>query len=367
MKSIWIIPILASILILGSLGLSQNVMANHVGAHSTACDLAATVGGGSLGISPGPVAPIATVLGWDVGSGQCNGSFSSVSDPAFTGGALELALRAEERRIGQVALSGINDYTVMTGNDANAPPAINRAWWNFQPSVAYGGNINDLDSLTLTIRTDVGPNLPAAFVAAPGLDLLLSRGGLDARHNSGNPTSGFNDLYQFSQNPEFGWFAPTSDTDGNPSLFDYSKPGAWLFTLTAVEGPSTSSISVCIHTPGERCDITVNVDIDIKPNSDPNSVNPKSMGLVPVAILGSDTFDVSDVDVTTLTFGLDGATPAHGGHLEDVNDDGFTDLVTHYKQKETGITKGDTEACLTGETFDATPIEGCDSIKTPGK
>ena len=109
------------------------------------------------------------------------------------------------------------------------------------------------------------------------------------------------------------------------------------------------------------------VEIDIKPGSDPNSVNPKSMGLVPVAILGSDTFDVSDVDVTTLAFGPDGATPVHNGHLEDVNDDGFTDLVTHYKQKETGILKDDTEACLTGETTGGTPIEGCDSIKTPGK
>jgi len=116
--------------------------------------------------------------------------------------------------------------------------------------------------------------------------------------------------------------------------------------------------------PGESLQF---VDIDIKPGSDPNSVNPKSKGLVPVAILGSDTFDVLDVDVTTLAFGPSGAAPAHNGHLEDVNDDGFTDLVTHYKQKETGITKGDTEACLTGQTTGGTPIEGCDSIKIPGK
>jgi len=110
----------------------------------------------------------------------------------------------------------------------------------------------------------------------------------------------------------------------------------------------------------EQADI---VEIDIKPGSDPNSINTKSKGLVPVAILGSDTFDVLDVDVTTLAFGPDGATPVHNGHLEDVNDDGFTDLVTHYKQKETGLASGDTEACITGLLLDATPIDACDSVK----
>ena len=108
------------------------------------------------------------------------------------------------------------------------------------------------------------------------------------------------------------------------------------------------------------------VKIDIKPGNNRNSINPFGKGVIPVAILGSDTFDVADVDVTTLVFGPNGASLAHrkGPHPKDANHDGFTDLLAHFLTEQTGIAPGDEEACVTSETLDGAPFKGCDSVRT---
>jgi hypothetical protein len=116
----------------------------------------------------------------------------------------------------------------------------------------------------------------------------------------------------------------------------------------------------------------IEVDVDIKPGSYPNSINVKrTTGVIPVAVLGNADFDVMTIDAGTLRFGPDLAMPAHGrtdpdtyvGHLEDVNADEFMDLVSHYVVGDTGLTHGDTEACLIGVTLSGIPIEGCDSVR----
>jgi hypothetical protein len=106
--------------------------------------------------------------------------------------------------------------------------------------------------------------------------------------------------------------------------------------------------------------------IDIKPGSDLNSINPSVEGNLPVAVLGSDGFDVAEVDVATLAFGPSGALidHSHGAHFEDANGDGLTDLIAHFRIGETGVAFGDMEACIAGVTLDGTLFEGCDAIRT---
>jgi hypothetical protein len=108
----------------------------------------------------------------------------------------------------------------------------------------------------------------------------------------------------------------------------------------------------------------IEVELDIKPGNAFNPINPRARSAVPVAILGSDTFDVADA--STLAFGPAAAPLAHrnGPHPKDANHDDIPDVLAHFLTEESGIASGDTEACVTGELLDGTPFEGCDEITT---
>ena len=130
--------------------------------------------------------------------------------------------------------------------------------------------------------------------------------------------------------------------------------------------------NVFIKSPGvfraiaNVCGGTIAVDVDIKPDGEPNSINLKSKGVIPVAILTTGDFDATRVDGATVVF--EGASPAHGsGHVEDVDGDGDLDWVGHFRTQETGLTGVSTDGSLTGQTTDGQDLEGSDSVRiTPG-
>lgn len=107
--------------------------------------------------------------------------------------------------------------------------------------------------------------------------------------------------------------------------------------------------------------------IDIKPEGIPNSINPRSNGVIPVAILTNAEFNASSVDPSTVRFGATGSeAPAVHSALEDVDRDGDADMILHFRTQDTRIVCGATIAFLTGRTFGGQAIQGSDSIVTRG-
>ncbi len=108
------------------------------------------------------------------------------------------------------------------------------------------------------------------------------------------------------------------------------------------------------------------VRIDVKPGSDENPINLGARGVVPVAVLGSESFDVSQVDVASVRFA--GASPVTNprgvprSSLEDVDADGFLDLVLHFSVGNLDLVPGDTVAQLAGATSDGQTFAASDRI-----
>jgi len=133
----------------------------------------------------------------------------------------------------------------------------------------------------------------------------------------------------------------------------------------------------------------VEVTINIKPGSDPNSINLRA-GSITVAVLTTEVgeygmalpFDATLIDPLSVRFGLrdellfgtGGALEIHNrGHLEnafeldEVTKDGDLDMVLHFKASESGLALGDVEACVIGSWTDLGGMVhsffGCDAVR----
>ena len=161
------------------------------------------------------------------------------------------------------------------------------------------------------------------------------------------------DIYYSATEPFYigiGWLL----TSGRYFTGDIDEVRIYNHALTADEVASAA----------EGCGV-IEVEIDIKPGSDTNSINPNAGGVIPVAILTTADFDASTVKPETVA--LEGAG-ARGkgksgryGSMEDVDGDGDLDLVVQIENVIEWEPSA-TEATLTGETYNGIAIQGTDTV-----
>jgi hypothetical protein len=154
-----------------------------------------------------------------------------------------------------------------------------------------------------------------------------------------------------------GFYTQTPYSGRPPDIYPAGKSIVGDLTSLRVYanvGPGAAEVSNLTAT---GCPYWTDVQIDIKPGSDPNSINLKSKGVVPVAVLTAGTFGATLVDPNTVLFAS--AAPLRWA-FEDVDGDGDTDVLFHFRTQELSLESG--EATLTGDTTDGKHVRGTDTV-----
>jgi hypothetical protein len=149
----------------------------------------------------------------------------------------------------------------------------------------------------------------------------------------------------------------SSDPDGDPLMYEWFEEGNGIATgatSAVVLSIGTHAIQLKVTDPfgaSSTAGIVVTVQVrrlplDIRPDSCPNllTVNLKSKGRLPMAILGTAGTSVAAIDLNTITLAGTGLRPMKSPSMERVAtpgtgddcpcgteaDDGYDDLVLHY-------------------------------------
>jgi hypothetical protein len=178
---------------------------------------------------------------------------------------------------------------------------------------------------------------------------------------------------------------PSPGCTQNPSAGATIPGGDTIVSLTATDEAGNSS----------SCEVTITVivpvDLDIKPDSCPSplNINTKNKGRIKVALLGSDKFDVSEIDVNSIAIAgvvfplktpttMDVGTPRPvsqqcecRGHKKD----GINDLLIFFPRNEIILALGlnamerkmVVPITVEGMLLDGTPFSATDCVKLVGR
>ena len=179
-----------------------------------------------------------------------------------------------------------------------------------------------------------------------------------------------------------GCYGPDYDSSGL-AIFDGLPSGGcfWLWVADGAGGDEGEVFEWDVYVLTEEVQPTVGA-FDIKPESCPNPFNVKAQGKLPAAVLGTDTFNVMDIDVMTVR--LEGtvapiwhrygdvSTPVGADpdpcECNELGPDGYTDLKLKFMRQDIVDALGpyedgdDISLTLTGELMDGTPFSMSDCV-----
>jgi hypothetical protein len=153
--------------------------------------------------------------------------------------------------------------------------------------------------------------------------------------------------------------------DGLPWTWSFDESSASIYQIRmAFTGSKVKNISMAFDNfkHSEATVVPMLVGVDVLPGDSANEIFPNKGGQLPVAILGSNAFDATQVDPVTLKFGIGEAEPIAPPVISDV--DGISGLETTviFSVEEIGIACNDTAVSLSGATYAGEDFIGMDTI-----
>jgi hypothetical protein len=319
---------------------------------------------------------LTTQGGWGGGVGVYGEREFSITNCVFSGNTAYSGLRSES--FGGGVFTYYNTTNVLgcsfSGNTADYGGAVsggsiaNSILWGNTATVE-GPEVYDMESVNFCnvqggYERGGNIDLDPLFADADGDDSIVGTADDDLRLTAGSPCIDVasnnligRDWADLDGDGNTNEKVPY-DLDGNPRIEnDIVDMGAYEFAAPVMQ-----------------------VKVDIKPQSCPNQVNIKSKGVFDVAILGTDDFDVRDIDMTTVS--LEGVAPLRSRYKDETapvidghececrskKKDGLLDLTMKFDTEQIVAAMGEVEdgqewmLHLTGQLNDGTTIEGTDCV-----
>jgi hypothetical protein len=171
----------------------------------------------------------------------------------------------------------------------------------------------------------------------------------------------------------FSWKTTNNGTSGGTATLKNELPpdpgtNTGRSTLVSIQTESGYQYSGITVTSVNDIPVPMSVaSLQIKPPAAaPVPINPRSAGVIPVAILSTSTLAAADIDPASVRFGPSNALNVSPASLQDIDGDGRSDLILHFRTQDTGLDCSSASALLTGRTLIGQTFAGSEEIATVG-